>query len=545
MNIQWLNSNNVEQYLKDEILKMSEQELKDRFSENLQFGTGGMRSIIGAGMDRMNVVTVRHITLGLARYLKKNNTGEIKVVIGYDSRHFSKEFSEEAARVLASEGINVKLFDRVKPTPLVSFAIRQLNCTAGIMITASHNPKEYNGYKVYNQNGAQLNLSESEMVTKSIDKIKNIIDYQFTEFEEVVEKGIVSYINEDFDQVYLDAISSLPVTQEQKKDIKIVFSASHGTTGELGIKVLKRFGFNNIIEVEEQMKPDPNFSYMESANPEDLVAYDLALEYAKEYDGDIIIITDPDGDRLGIMIRTREGKYIALNGNQTSALIINYLNENEKISENTIIFNTIVSGQLGTEIITKTKANFMQTLVGFKFIAEKIEENKESNFILGYEESYGYLLSDVVRDKDALQALLIVSEMTNFYLNQDKYLDEVLNSLYQKYGYYCDETKSLEFKEQGLRKIEDIMKYYKENDIVDFCGYQVISKVDYMKEKTGLPKSNIIKFNLKDIGWLVFRPSGTEPKIKIYLSIKGSSQLEANEILNEIYSNIVTQISKI
>lgn len=545
MNNQWLNSNNVEQYLKDEILKMSDQELKDRFSANLQFGTGGMRSIIGAGMDRMNVITVRHITLGLARYLKKNNNGEIKVVIGYDSRHFSKEFSEEAARVLASEGINVKLFDRVKPTPLVSFAIRQLKCTAGIMITASHNPKEYNGYKVYNKDGAQLNLFESEMVTKSIDKIKNIIDYQFSEFEEVVKKGIVSYINEDFDQVYLDAIGSLPVTQEQKKDVKIVFSASHGTTGELGIKVLKRFGFNNVIEVEEQMKPDPNFSYMESANPEDLVAYDLALEYAKEYDGDIIIITDPDGDRLGIMIRTREGRYIALNGNQTSALIINYLNENGKITDNTIIFNTIVSGQLGTEIIEKTKADFMQTLVGFKFIAEKIEENKKSNFILGYEESYGYLLSDVVRDKDALQALLIVSEMTNFYLNQDKYLDEVLDNLYQKYGYYCDETRSLEFKEQGITKIEDIMKYYKENEIVDFCGYQVSSKIDYMMGNTGLPKSNIIKFNLKDIGWLVFRPSGTEPKIKIYLSIKGNSQIEATEILNKIYSDIVTQINKI
>lgn len=535
----WLESKNVPEYLKEEIRNMTEQEATARFSTNLEFGTAGLRGILGAGTDRMNVMTVRQSTLGFGNYLKANYDGELRVAIGYDSRHYSVEFSQEAAVVLASLGIKTLIYDQVKPTPLLSFAVRELGCVGGIMLTASHNPKEYNGYKIYNETGAQSNLTQSSAVIDEISKIADITAIEFDSFESVVAAGMVSYIDESFDEVYLKALEGINITDEQIKDVKIVFSPAHGTSGIIGPKVLKHFGFNNIIEVTEQMAPDGDFTHIKSANPEDAAAYELALEYAKANDGDVIVVNDPDADRLGVMFKNRAGAYIAYSGNQIGTLLVDYIRNNIKLDSSYSMYNSIVTGQMGTEIIKETGVTFEQTLVGFKFIGEKIHNNPDKQFILGYEESYGYLFSDIARDKDAMQSLLIVSEMVNFYLNRDLYLDEVMESLYQQYGYYVDVTKSEAYSGQaGLDKIQNIMDFYGENEISDFAGHTVTNKIDYRDGIADLPKANVIKFELENLGWVVFRPSGTEPKIKTYLSIKGTSLEDSNALVEAIYSAI-------
>ncbi len=541
----WLESKNVPEYLKEEITQMSEQEQKRRFSESLEFGTGGLRGIIGAGTDRMNVMTVRQTTLGFANYLKANFSSPITVAIGYDSRHYSVEFSQEAARVLASLGIKTYIFDQVKPTPLLSFAVRELKCQGGIMLTASHNPKEYNGYKVYNQTGAQANLEQSAKIIEQISVIDNITDISFPSFKQVQADNMSEYINESFDDLYIAAIENLPITNEAKKDVKVVFSAAHGTSGIIGPKVLKHFGFNNVIGVKEQLVPDGNFTHMKSANPEDLEAYELALKYAHANDGDVIVVNDPDADRLGVMFKNRAGKYIAYSGNQIGTLLIDYIRKNKNLSSKDSMYNTIVTGQMGTEIIIDTGVHFEQTLVGFKFIGDKIENNKDTNFVFGYEESYGYLLSDIARDKDAMQSLLIVTEMVNYYLNRDLYLDEVMEKLYQTYGYYVDVTKSLAYQgDAGLQKISRIMDYYGEADIAAFADFVVTNKIDYRKGIADLPAANVIKFELEN-GWVVFRPSGTEPKIKTYLSIKADSLENSTAAVEAIYSEIVEKFEQL
>lgn len=546
MNNLWLESSNVPEYLKAEIRGMSEEECNKRFSSNLEFGTGGLRGILGAGLDRMNVMTVRQSTLGFAKYLKANFDGELKVAIGYDSRHYSVEFSQQAAVVLGSLGIKSLIYDKVKPTPLLSFAVRQFGCVGGIMLTASHNPKEYNGYKVYNQTGAQANLKQSEMIIDQINEVEDITAIEFPTFDEMVASKLVEYIDDSFDDVYLTALEGITITDEKKKDIKIVFSPAHGTSGIIGPKVLNYFGFNNIIEVKEQMSVDPNFTYIKSANPEDAAAYELALKYAKDNDGDIIVVNDPDADRLGVMFKNRQGEYIAYSGNQIGTLLIDYIRNNKKLGSSHSMYNTIVTGQMGTEIIKEIGVDFEQTLVGFKFIGEKIHNNPDKKFVFGYEESYGYLLSDIVRDKDAMQSLLIVSEMTNFYLNQDLYLDEVMDKLYQKYGYYVDVTKSVAYNgENGLEKIKRIMDFYGASEISEFKGYKVINKIDYRKQIGDLPRANVIKFELENLGWIVFRPSGTEPKIKTYLSIKGTSITNTTELVEEIYTSILEKFDEL
>lgn len=535
----WLESNNVPQYLKDEINAMEASEKEKRFSTNLEFGTGGLRGILGAGTDRMNVMTVRQTTYGFGKYLSENFDGDLKVAIGYDSRHFSVEFSQEAASVLASFGIKTLIYDQVKPTPLLSFAVRNFKCVGGIMLTASHNPKEYNGYKVYNETGAQANLEQSEMIINHVKAVDNITELSFDSFDKVLADGMVTYIDESFDDVYLKALEGINITDEEKKDVKIVFSPAHGTSGIIGPKVLKHFGFNNIIEVKEQMVPDGDFTYMKSANPEDPIAYELALEYAKANDGDVIVVNDPDADRLGVMFKNRAGEYIPYSGNQIGTLLIDYIRNHIDLDDSYSMYNTIVSGQMGTEIIKETGVSFEQTLVGFKFIGQKIHNNPEKKFIFGYEESYGYLLSGIARDKDAMQSLLIVSEMVNYYLNQDLYLDEVMAKLYKQYGYYVDVTKSLAYSgDEGLVKIANIMDYYGQTEVSEFAGHKVLNKIDYREQVDDLPKANVIKFELES-GWVVFRPSGTEPKIKTYLSIKGTSLEDSTNTVEEIYSAIV------
>lgn len=535
----WLESKNVPEYLKDEIRAMSSSEVTERFSTNLEFGTAGLRGILGAGTDRMNVMIVRQSTLGFGRYLKANYKGELKVAIGYDSRHYSVEFSQEAAAVLASLGIKTLIYDQVKPTPLLSFAVREFGCVGGIMITASHNPKEYNGYKIYNETGSQANLEQSAAVINQISQIEDITAIEFPSFEAALASGMITYIDERFDDVYLQALTGINITNEERKDVKIVFSPAHGTSGIIGPKVLNHFGYHNIIEVTEQMTPDGDFTHIKSANPEDALAYELALEYAKANDGDVIVVNDPDADRLGVMFKNRQGQYIAYSGNQIGTLLVDYIRNNVKLDSTYSMYNSIVTGQMGTEIIKETGVSFKQTLVGFKFIGEQIAKHPEQKFILGYEESYGYLFSDIARDKDAMQSLLIVSEMVNYYLNRDLYLDEVMETLYERYGYYVDVTKSIAYSGQaGLDKIKRIMDFYGQNEITDFAGYQVTNKIDYRVGIDDLPQDNVIKFELADLGWVVFRPSGTEPKIKTYLSIKGASLAQSNQLVADIYGSI-------
>lgn len=542
----WINSANVPEYLKAEIQMMSEDERTKRFSNNLEFGTGGLRGILGAGTDRMNVITISQATLGFAQYLKSNFSGEIKVAIGYDSRHYSVEFSEMAARVLGSVGIKSLIYDQVKPTPLLSFAIREFDCQGGIMITASHNPKQYNGYKVYNQTGAQADLNQSQQIIDFISSNSDITSVEFPSFSSVVEGGLVTYIDESFDDVYLKALEGITITNETKKDLKIVFSPAHGTSSIIGPKVLHHFGFNNVIPVTEQMAPDPDFTNINSANPEDEAAYELGLKYAQENDGDLIVVNDPDADRLGVMFKNRNNQYIPYSGNQIGTLLIDYIRNHIKLDNSYSMYNTIVSGQMGTDIIKETGVTFEQTLVGFKFIGKKIAENPNLKFILGYEESYGYLLKDIVRDKDAMQSLLIVSEMTNYYLNNDMYLDEVMEQLYKRYGYYVDVTKSIAYQgDSGLEKIAKIMDYYRCQNFTSFCGYPLESQVDYALGINGLPKANVLKFNLQDLGWVVFRPSGTEPKMKTYFSLKTSTLAQTEKLVEEIYQQILETFEQI
>lgn len=535
----WLNSSNVPAYLKTEIMEMDAATKTRRFSTNLEFGTGGLRGILGAGTDRMNVVTVSQTTLGFGRYLKSKYAGEIRVAVGYDSRHFSVEFSQCVAQVLSTLGIKTFIYDQVKPTPLLSFAIREFNCQGGIMITASHNPKEYNGYKVYNETGAQANLEQSAEIIDFVSKVDNIVEIDFPVFSDICDE-YVTYIDESFDDVYLQALTGITITDEREKDIKIIFSPAHGTSSIIGPKVLKHFGFNNVIPVTEQMTPDPDFTNIKSANPEDELAYELALKYASKNDADLIVVNDPDADRLGVMFKNRSGEYIAYSGNQIGTLLIDYIRNNSSLSAADSMYNTIVSGQMGTDIIKETGVSFKQTLVGFKFIGEQIAANPQLNFVLGYEESYGYLLKDIVRDKDAMQSLLIVSEMTNYYLNRDLYLDEVMEGLYKRYGYYVDVTKSVSYQsDSGLEKISRIMEYYRQQQISDFAGHPVIEQIDFQFKVDDLPQADVIKFVLKDIGWVVFRPSGTEPKIKTYLSLKADSLDQSEKLVEDVYTSIL------
>lgn len=545
MNRLWLNEENVPEYLKEEIKNMTEAQYQEAFGEELSFGTAGVRGILGAGTSKMNIFTVRKITLGLANYLLgKYPNQEIKVIVGYDSRNFSVEFSESVAQILASKGIKTLIFNQVKPTPLLSYGVRHFDCQAGIMITASHNPKEYNGYKVYNETGCQINIDEGNTIIDEVAKIKNIIDYQCASFDVIKSEKMIEYIDDRIDDIYLDSIKGITSPDSESKNIKIVFTPVHGTSGIIGPKALKRFGYNNVIVVEEQMTPDGNFTNVIDANPENIECYELALKYAKTNNAHIIVATDPDADRLGIMYKDKNNEYKLLTGNQTGALLLNYILSNKKLKGNELVCNTIVTGELGSQIVLSHGIELKQTLTGFKFIGEQIELTQNKKFIFGYEESYGYLLDDCVRDKDSIQALLISSEMINHYLNQGLNIDDKLNELYNAYGYYDENTYSISLSgQEGLIKIQNAMKHYRKNNIKDFSGIQIVNKKDYQNGIEGLPKADVIKFYLKDKGWVTFRPSGTEPKLKVYISIKGDSMEEATKLSAEIYQEILEQIN--
>ena len=544
---QWLNNDYFDQETKTELLKIQndEKEIEDRFYKNLEFGTGGLRGVIGAGTNRINKYTVRRATFGLANYIleKCGEEGKNKgVVIAYDSRYKSEEFCIESAKTLAACGIKTYIFDSLRPTPQLSFAVRHLGCVAGIVITASHNPPEYNGYKVYWTDGGQVCPDIAKEIITEVNKIE---DYSTIPTTDSNSELIVT-LDEDVDRAFCDAVKKQVINQELinkvGKDLKIIFTPIHGT-GNLPIRrVLKEAGFENVSVVKEQEMPDSNFSTVAYPNPEEKEVFDIAIEMAKVDGADIIIGTDPDCDRVGVAVKDNSGEYIVLNGNQVGSLLVDYVmsNKAEEIKEmhNPMIVKTIVTSELGAEIAKSYNVGCVDTLTGFKFIGEKINEYEQDNsatFIMGYEESYGYLVGTHARDKDGVVSALLISEMAAFYYDKGMTLYEGLQEVYKKYGYYREELQSITLKGiDGMEQIKSIMNTFRTSNIEEIAGIKVAELKDYSQGIDDLPKSDVLKFILEDNSWIAVRPSGTEPKIKFYYGCNGSDKEVVDNKLGEI-----------
>jgi phosphoglucomutase len=557
----WLNSPYVDDELKKELKEIEkiESEIEDRFYKDLEFGTGGMRGKIGAGTNRMNLMTVAKATQGIANYLiEKYKSEEISAAIAYDSRNMSKEFAEKAACVFAANNIKVYLFDSLRPTPVLSYAVRYYNCKAGVVITASHNPPEYNGYKVYDQFGGQV-VQDADKIIEKINQVK-LEDIKSAESD---GNSKIQIIGDDLDTSYINQIKRLSLRNDVDKDIRIVFTPLHGTGNKPVRRVLDEMGYKNVFVVEEQENPDPGFSTVKSPNPEEISSFDLAIKKAGDLKGEIIIGTDPDCDRVGLVVR-HEGEFVPLNGNQTGALLLNYLlaslKEEGRIPAKPAIVKTVVTSEIADRIADKYKVKTFDTLTGFKYIAElmqKFEDTKEYNFLFGYEESYGYLAGTFVRDKDAVIASMLICEMAAYYKGQGKTLVDVLAEIYDEHGYYIEETISLTFSGlAGQSKMKAIMEYFRENKLNSLAGKKIPAIIDYKlsiscdlingtTERISYPKSDVLKFSFEDGSWLVLRPSGTEPKLKVYFSINGKSKDEAAENLEKIKNEVLNMIDRI
>lgn len=559
---QWLQGN-YDADTKNEIQRLLDEksftELTDAFYKDLEFGTGGLRGIMGAGSNRINKYTIGAATQGLSNYLKKTYPGEkIKVAVAHDSRNNSDYFAQITAEVFSANGIFVYFFEELRPTPELSFAIRELGCRSGVMLTASHNPKEYNGYKAYGPDGGQFVSPADKQVMEEVQQISSVDEIRFERIEENIEK-----IGEDIDKLYLEKITKLSVSPDaihRQKDLKIVYSPIHGTGITLVPKALESFGFTNITLVEEQIKPDGNFPTVVYPNPEEKEALTLALKKAEEIDADLLMATDPDADRIGIAVKNNEGEFVLLNGNQTGSLLINYLltawEEKGRLSGNEYIVKTIVTTYLIDEIAKAKNVECYNTLTGFKYIGElmtKFEGIK--TFIGGGEESYGYLIGDLVRDKDAVVSAAFIAEMTAYYKDKGSSLFEAMLEMYQQYGFYKEKLVSITKKgKSGAEEIKAMMERFRTNTPDSLGGSKVISLKDYTlrKEtdlKSGLitaldfPKSDVLQFITEDGSIISARPSGTEPKIKFYCSVKG--KLENAAAYNEADKQLENKISAI
>ena len=486
----WLESPYVDDELKIELKKIQNDnsEIEDRFSKELEFGTGGMRGKIGAGSNRMNLVTVAKATQGIADYLNESYSGELSVAIAYDSRNMSKEFASKAACVFAANNIFVYLFESLRPTPELSFAVRHFKCKAGVVITASHNPPEYNGYKVYDQFGGQV-VQSADTIIEKINKVmlRDIKSCQIDQIDQFEKNDRIKLIGNDIDTVYINEIKKLSLNNNVDKNINIIYTPLHGTGNKLVRKVLEESGYKNVFVVKEQEFPDPQFSTVKSPNPEEISSFEIAIKRAEKSDGEIIIGTDPDCDRVGLVVKDHEGKYVPLNGNQTGALLLNYvlssLNVQGRIPENGAAVKTIVTSEIGRDIAAKYKVKTFDTLTGFKYIAElmqKFEEKGDYSFLFGYEESYGYLTGTFVRDKDAVIASMLICEMAAYYKRNGKTLLDVLNDIYAEHGYYIDETVSLSFSGADAQdKMKFIMESFRENKINILAEKKISAVLDY------------------------------------------------------------------
>ncbi|WP_406944978.1 phospho-sugar mutase [Halobacillus sp. SY10] len=537
-----------------EELTSDEQSLEDAFYKNLEFGTGGMRGKLGPGTNRMNIYTVRKAAEGLATYVNDQGLSNRGVAIAYDSRYMSKEFAVETARVLGHHGIPSYVFTSLRPTPELSFAVRHLNAAAGVVVTASHNPPEYNGFKAYNEDGGQLPPEQAEIMIDFVNKVENELKVEAADQQELEEKGLLRWIDDEVDAAYLEALKGVTVQPDIKKDLSLVFTPLHGTARDLVEKGLEQSGFTSIHIVEEQAKPDPEFSTVASPNPEEHQAFEMAIEQGKAIGADLLMATDPDADRLGIAVPNEKGEYVVLTGNQTGALLLDYiLGQSEQLPKNGLLIKTIVTSEFGRVIANSYGIRSLDTLTGFKFIGEKIREYEQSGehtFMFGYEESYGYLVKDFARDKDAVQAAVLAAEVGAHWKNQGKTLLDALDELYEKHGYFLEDLQSMKLEgKSGTEQIQAIMEDFRNAEIKEAGGKKVVAIEDYAttirkhvqdgtEEEIDLPTSNVVKFILEDDCWFCLRPSGTEPKIKFYYGVKSGTRKESEELLAAVKATV-------
>ena len=564
----WINSNFINLEFKKELEQLAdESEIEDRFYKDLEFGTGGLRGVMGAGTNRMNIHTIGKATQGLADYLNSKYKESISVSIAYDSRNKSKEFAQAAAQTLCGNGICVYLFENLTPTPILSYTVREMKSKAGIVITASHNPKEYNGYKVYGEDGGQVTDEVANDIITHAESINDFSKVKTMEIQKAKTSGMLKIIAEDLYLTYIAKVKNLTLrkdlVEESAKDLKIIYTPIHGSGNVPVRRVLSELGYNNVFVVKEQEIPNGNFPTAPYPNPEDPKVFELALKMAKDINPDIIFGTDPDCDRIGVVVKDQKGEYKVLTGNQTGVLLSNYilnsLCETNRLPQNGVVIKTIVTTDMVEAIGKKYNIEVLDVLTGFKYIGEKIKEFEkasEKDFIFGFEESFGYLAGNFVRDKDAIIAAMLICEMTLYYKNKGMSLYDALSGLYKEHGYYEEGLVSIELKgKDGAQKIGNILEHLRcsmkdsigNNKIVKKMDYRAGLEVDLIEnvEKTiKLPKSNVLKFVLEDGSWFVVRPSGTEPKMKIYLSVKGTSLKNTYEKIAQLKGNVMAIVDE-
>ena len=559
----WADFADLPDYLRRDLENMDEKTKEDAFYTNLEFGTAGMRGLIGAGTNRINIYVVRQATEGLARLIesKGGNEKERGVAIAYDSRHFSPEFAFESAAVLAKHGIKSYVFESLRPTPELSFAVRHLNCFAGIMITASHNPAPFNGYKVYGEDGGQMPPHDADALTTYIRSIENPFTVEVADVEAEKASGLIEVIGEAVDVEYLKEVKDVNINpaliEEFGKDMKIVYTPLHGTGEMLARRALAQAGFDSVQVVEAQATPDPDFSTVKSPNPESQAAFALAEELGRQVGADVLVATDPDADRVGVEVLQKDGSYLNLSGNQIGAIMAKYILEAHKnagtLPENAALCKSIVSTDLVTKIAESYGATMFNVLTGFKFIAEKIQEFEEKHnhtYMMGFEESFGYLIKPFVRDKDAIQAVLVVAELAAYYRSRGLTLADGIEEIYKEYGYYAEKTISVTLSGvDGAEQIKAIMAKFRENGPKEFNSTEVSITEDFKAQTSTAadgtvttlttPPSDVLKYTLADGSWIAVRPSGTEPKIKFYIAVVG----ESNEDSQAKIANIEAEIN--
>ncbi|MDR4982491.1 MULTISPECIES: phospho-sugar mutase [Bacillus cereus group] len=565
----WLSYAELDAELKEQLenMKQDEKKIEDSFYKNLEFGTGGMRGELGAGTNRLNVYTVRKATQGLAKFIEKSGEEAKKrgVVVAYDSRHKSPEFAMEVAATLGAHGITTYVFESLRPTPVLSFAVRHLHTVSGIVLTASHNPPEYNGYKVYGEDGGQLPPKEADELISYVNAVEDELTVEVADVEQLKADGLLHIIGQEVDDAYATELNNVIINKEmvQKvgKDLKIVFTPLHGTSNVSVRRGLEEVGFTDVTVVKEQELPDPNFSTVKSPNPEEHAAFEYAIRDGEKIEADVLIATDPDADRLGVAVRNHDGEFQVLTGNQTGALMLDYLlsqkKENGTLPENGVVLKTIVTSEIGRTIAKAYDLDTVDTLTGFKFIGEKIKQYEESGqyeFQFGYEESYGYLIRPFCRDKDAVQSVLFACEVAAYYKSQGKTLYDGLLEVFEKYGFFREDLVSLTLKgKDGAEQIQEMMATFRENPPKEVAGLTVVAVEDYKasivtslqdghKEEIHLPKSNVLKYQLEDGSWFCLRPSGTEPKIKFYFGVKDNSLQNSEQKLLTIKEDIMNRL---
>ena len=556
----WCNDSYFDEATRNELIGISdnEKEIEERFYKDLEFGTGGLRGIIGAGTNRMNIYTVRKATQGLANFIIKEKAEAKGVAIAFDSRNMSTEFAEEAALCLAANGIKAYIFSSLRPTPELSFALRKLGCTAGIVVTASHNPPEYNGYKVYWEDGAQITYPKDAEIISEVNAIADIKNVKTITKEEAISKNLYEVIDTEIDDAYISELKKLAINpdiiKEEAKNLKIVYTPLHGTGNIPVRRILNELGFEKVWVVPEQELPDGRFPTVSYPNPEDKKAFTLALELAKKVDADIVLATDPDADRLGVYAKdTKTQEYVSFTGNMSGMLILEYILNQKKqkgiLPENGAVVTTIVSGKMSKEITDDYKVKLIETLTGFKYIGEQIkffEQEHSYEYLFGYEESYGCLVGTHARDKDAVVAVMALCEVAAYCKHNGITLCDQMENLFKKYGFYKEDLCTITLKGMdGSEKIKAMMTNIRNNVPKEIGGLRVISFRDYNEDKlinlltneetkTGLPKSNVLYFELENSAWCCVRPSGTEPKIKFYIGVKGATDADANKKLESL-----------